>query len=45
MKIRRLLAIVTVSLALTGGAVGVWNAAPEVSFIADSNNVLTPDAG
>lgn len=45
MKIRNLLAALTVTLVLTGGAVGAFQAAPQQALIADSDNVLTPDVG
>lgn len=45
MKIRKLLAVLTISLALTGGAVGAWHGAPQADLLAGSDNVTRPDAG
>lgn len=45
MKIRKLLTALTLTLALTGGAVGAFHAGPQQTLMADSNTVLTPDVG
>lgn len=45
MKIRKLLAALTLTFALTGGAFAVFHSAPTAVLQADSDNAQTPDVG